>query len=656
MKKTLLLLSSLSLLSSAIAAPGDTTTVIFHDLEQLSWYENYDQSSILPDGSLTYNKIILEFELGKYPCDGYDPNNPGEGSNNTGWCADWDYDVHVQAINADDEKIDLGRLITPYANSNFPRTPADWSQSYFFDVTDYYSFLKDEITLRIFYAGWSGGFTGTTKLHFIEGPRTREVLNFEVLYLDEYAFGDATSPINEALELKTLHTPQNADHGEVKVIITGHGSDPTNCAEFCSKNYTINMGGQTQQQLVWRDDCGSNFLYPQSGTWIWDRANWCPGDQVAPILHAFNPTSGEMDFKIDFENYTANSNAQASYKLSATVFFYGPLAFNRDAGIEVIMSPTMEDKYFRYNPSCEEARILVKNYGSEDITSLEFEYSINGSVYTTSWSGNIASLASQEVVLNIADHLSGLDIQTAHDFSIEITLVNGQEDEQPLNNTAHTSFLATPEWEGGDYEIELKTSSYFGGQINNAYLYLYDENDQLIFDISNTSNNNTIKEQIKLTNGCYRLEVSTPLGGGLRFFNMIMMGGHIKVKNLTSNGLESLPKNDFTGSLAGNFGNGFTQYFEVINSEYEVSIKEHQPSQTFSIFPNPAQEKVHIKMEGAVHSDAQYKIFNILGQKMMEGKILSNNFTLSTEQLNAGHYFIEITNSQHTETLKLIIK
>lgn len=656
MKKALLLLSSVGILTSAVAAPGDTTTVIFHDLKELSWYENYDQNNTLPNGDISYNRIILEFELGKYLCDGYDPNNPGEGPNNTGWCADWDYDVHIQAINSLDEKIDLGRLITPYANSNFPRTPEDWSQSYFFDVTDYYSFLKDEITMRIFYAGWSGGFTGTTKLHFVEGPRSREVLDYQILYFDSYAFGDASNPINEALSLQTLTTPENSDHGEVKVIITGHGADPTNCAEFCSKYYTINMNGQEAQQTVWRDDCGSNFLYPQSGTWVWDRANWCPGDQVAPIIHSFTPSTGNMDFKIDFEDYTANSNAQASYKLSATAFFYGPLTFQRDAGIEVIMSPTIEDKYFRYNPSCGQATLLVKNYGAEDIADLNFEYTINGTIYTTTWSGHIPSLGSEEVILSIGDALTGLALNGTHEFSIEIKEVNGEEDENPINNAAISEFEATPKWDGGDYEIELKTSSYFAGQVNSAYLYLYDENDQVVFEIENTATNHIITEEVKLPNGCYRLEVSTPAGVGLKFFNTMMMSGRVKVKNQTSDALEALPKNDFPGSLAGNFGNGFTQYFEVINSEYDIAIHENSSSQKVSIYPNPAQDLIHIHLEEAILNQAHYRIYNILGQKVMEGNILSNNFAISTEQLASGHYFMEVNTDMHSQTLKLIIK
>lgn len=657
MKKYLLLMTSFGILSSAIAAPGDTTTVVFHDNEELSWYQAYDQMNTLPDGTESYNKIVLEFVLGKYACDGYDPSNPGEGANQTGWCADWDYDVHVQAINENDEMVDLGRLITPYANSNFPRTPADWSQSYLFDVTEYYPFLKDEMTLRIFYAGYSGGFTGTTKIHFIEGPRHRDVLDYEVLYMGSYAFGDATRPINDSLGQKTLDVPNTADHGEVKVIISGHGADPTNCAEFCSKYYIMNIDGTEHQHQVWRDDCGSNFLYPQSGTWIWDRANWCPGDQIAPIVHPFDPgNTTNLPIRMQFQDYTASSNAQASYKLSATAFFFSELHFEHDAGIEVILSPTIEDKYFRHNPSCGQSELRIKNYGSETITSLKIDYKVNATQGSYVWNGQIASLETQDIIIPLEDLTSGLDLTEEHTFEVEITEVNGVEDENTINNKQSTTFIATPKWDGGDYEIKLKTSSAFQGQVNKAYLKIYDNADQVIYEMSIAQSNTTLTEEIKLPNGCYRMEVSTPLGLGLRAFNFFMMNGRLDVKNLNTDQAVSLPKNDFFGSLRGNFGNGFTQFFEIVNSDYIVSVHEAKNDNKVTIYPNPADHILNVKFDGPLQEELTYKVYNILGQKVMEGKEYSNNFTISTEKLNSGNYFIEIQSNKHFETLKFNIK
>lgn len=664
MKKLLLLLSSFALAGGLYAAPGDTTTVSIHQNEEFQFinndghtahWGNYDQETTLPDGSVSYNKILLEFELGKYACDGYSPNNPGEGPNQTGWCGDWDYDVHVRAINSDGVEIELGRLITPYANHNFPRTPLEWRQSYFFDVTNLYPFLKDDMTLRIFYSGYSGGFTGTTKLHFIEGPRHRDVLDYQVVYQGSYAFGNDNNPINDNLEEQTLTATQNADHGEVNVIITGHGGDNTqNCAEFCSKYYDFTIGDSTHRFDVWRDDCGSNFLYPQSGTWVYDRANWCPGDQVYPVTHPFGSLNegDDLSLLMQFQNYTA-ANPQASYKISAVAYTFSALAFEYDAGIEAILSPTLEDKYFRYNPSCGQATISVKNYGAKDIESLEIKYTVNGQSHTTTWNGLIKSLATQEIVFSLDGTTSGLDVNSTHDFTVEIVNINGEADENTINNTMSSTFEATPKWNGGDYEIKLKTSTNYAGRTNRAYLKIYDENNEIVHEMNNTSGNSTETSQIWLANGCYKLEVDLPLGLGFRFFSAFTMNGAIDVMNLTDNQRMTLSQNDFGGSLTGNVGNGFIQHFEVVNSPYEVSITEQEETQTFTVYPNPASDFINVEYSQTGKVD--YVLYNIIGQEVIKGSD-QQSFKINTSHLAAGTYILEVRSNQKVETHKINIQ
>src|SRR5690606_12476698 len=151
MRKSLFMLLGMVLFSLAVwAAPNDTTVVQAHNLYKFNSFGSHDTTTVFPDGSVSYRKIVMEFDLGKYACPGYDPNNPGEGPGQTGWCGDWDYDVHVIAMNASGDTIELGRLITPYANNNNISTPANWHHSYLFDVTDYYTVLKDTVTIRVF--------------------------------------------------------------------------------------------------------------------------------------------------------------------------------------------------------------------------------------------------------------------------------------------------------------------------------------------------------------------------------------------------------------------------------------------------------------------------------------------------------------------------
>lgn len=255
MKRLLSTLCGLAFAAIASAAPGDTTVVVSHNGTHLSWYQGYDTTVTFPDGTVSYNKIVMEFNIGKYACPGYDPNNPGEGGNRTGWCADWDYDVHALAMTASGDTFELGRLITPYANNNNPSTPANWNQSYYFDVTDYYSILKDDVTIRIFYAGWSGGFTGTIKFHMVEGPRVKNVLAIKSLWRDGYAYGKSYDPIDALIEADSIEVPAGTASAAMKMIITGHGNATQGCAEFCRKYYHVEENGVSQGvTFIWRDN------------------------------------------------------------------------------------------------------------------------------------------------------------------------------------------------------------------------------------------------------------------------------------------------------------------------------------------------------------------------------------------------------------------
>jgi hypothetical protein len=207
----------------------------------------------------------MYFTLGKYSC----PGNPQ-------YCSDWDYTVQTYIMTPAGDTFELGRLITPYANS--ARMNASWKGVYSFDVTDFYPILKNNGTVRVHFSGYSGGFTADVKFAFIEGTPARNVLGVTRVWKNSYDYGHGT-PINTALSNVSLSAPANAQTAEAKFTITGHGGDAQGCAEFCPNTYTMNLNNQQLvQQNFWRNNCGSNNYYPQNGTWVYDRAGWCPGD------------------------------------------------------------------------------------------------------------------------------------------------------------------------------------------------------------------------------------------------------------------------------------------------------------------------------------------------------------------------------------------
>ncbi len=94
---------------------------------------------------------------------------------------------------------------------------------------------------------------------------------------------------------------------------------------------------------------------------------------------------------MDFQTYTSGNNG-ASYKLSAIMFYYGNFNYAADAGIERVVSPNNISDFVRENPICGSPQIMVKNYGGSSISSVKFEYGIEGNTLATyTWNTTLAS-------------------------------------------------------------------------------------------------------------------------------------------------------------------------------------------------------------------------------------------------------------------------
>lgn len=245
----------------ALAAPGDTTRVTIFNRRALSHYGNYDTTAVFPNGG-RYRKILMHYVLGRYACP------PG-----TQYCGSWDYTTRVLLM---PDTLELGRVITPYAT--------DWlsrgiTHDYVLDVTDYANQLRKTQSLRFIYDGYSYGFTLTLYVEYIEGVPPHDAMAVSKVYNGTFAYGKTADPIESHLSAKTVQPAVGSGRTALKSFITGHGSDPANCAEFCPKQYSLNVNGtQVASDYLWRDNCGLNQIYPQTGTWLYDRSNWCPGN------------------------------------------------------------------------------------------------------------------------------------------------------------------------------------------------------------------------------------------------------------------------------------------------------------------------------------------------------------------------------------------
>lgn len=74
---------------------------------------------------------------------------------------------------------------------------------------------------------------------------------------------------------------------------------------------------------------------------------------------------------------------------------------------------------------------------------------------------------------------------------------------------------------------------------------------------------------------------------------------------------------------------------------------------SFMMFPNPVKNKLTIKAYSSIDS---YKIYNVLGKLVLQGKTLNNLAEVNVSDLQIGVYMLEVNSGVDHVTRKLIKK
>ena len=126
----------------------------------------------------------------------------------------------------------------------------------------------------------------------------------------------------------------------LRVAITGHGHDQgtftdrayyitRNAAEFDYNYYRILINGEPQETRghIFYSNADN---YKQAGTYLYDRANWAPGNPINLQWWNIKPChdeNGEMSIDINLENFTSKfddpkAEGVAQYAVEASLFGY----------------------------------------------------------------------------------------------------------------------------------------------------------------------------------------------------------------------------------------------------------------------------------------------------------------------------------------------
>ena len=541
------------------------------------------------------------------------------------------------------ENYELARVITPYGNG----LSNNWSFTTTFDITDFEKILRDSVEIRCHYSGWSSGFSATLDFEFIEGVPARDVLTVENIYTGGHSYVTSTDFEANKLNTKKLHINSNTENAMIKMTTTGHGFDNNQvAAEFKPINYYLNINGiQTHTQYNWDADCGENPIFPQGGTWLYDRANWCPGKRAQAFDHEITPyiTPGDsIEIDIDFQEYSWSGTQTPSYIIECQLFEYTNPNFTNSAEIIDIIKPSKKDEHSRKNPICGKPLIIIKNYGENALTSLDIEYNVKGGVlHTFNWTGNLGFLETEEVELpNLSSWAGSNNI-----FEVSLKNPNGQTDEYNENNFMSSEFDLVPEYPE-TFALWVSTNS---GVINTLSQEsetswdFYDINGNNIFTSGSLYSNTQYRDTLTFSPGCYTFVMQDTDEDGLDFWANNDGGGIVRFREIGASWLKAFNA-DFGTNIIHEFMIGGSQNIAESNRKWEI-------------FPIPTQD--YIEISGFANNFTEINIVDSFGKTITTFQHNSAgefHKKIDIKDYANGIYFIQIKDGLSHITKKFVKK
>ncbi len=538
------------------------------------------------------------------------------------------------------DRFELNRFITMYG-INLTLGVDGWT--WVTDVTDWAPLLRDSVELEA--GNWQELLD--LKFVFIEGPPARDVLRVERLWDNNVDIANFDNQIT----VKTISKLPGESMWKISTTNTGHGfgSDNNNCGEFCNNIQSVKVNGEDEWSWDIMQECAVNPLYPQGGTWIYDRAGWCPGMNSTTKEFELTPhvLSGEV-FTVD---YDVQHDPYGNYVFFSTLFAYGDINHAHDPEIDAITAPSDWKINSRWNPMCNKPKFILRNKGSQPLTDVNIYFGVQGGTTSTfHWTGNLNFMESEEVELSYDDPIMWQGSTTEElTFFVELGFSSDGVDENTSNNQAESHFKRPPIYQYTNLDdnrliIQLRTN---GANAQSSYT-LYNMSGGVVFERNNFSApNTTYLDTVALNSGCYMFHLRDSGEDGLSFFANDDGNGNCK--------FDRVGGFDFI-SFQPNFGKELLHYF-YWNTNL-VSVQEHaQRLHSMTLFPNPAGDFCKVNASGFDRS-LSINIFDQLGKVVLSKQIVRryiyDNFELELSELAAGLYHVQISDGENSSVSKLI--
>lgn len=298
-------------------------------------------------------------------------------------------------------------------------------------------------------------------------------------------------------------------------------------------------------------------------------------------------------------------------------------------------------------------QVMIQNYGSTALTSLNVEYEINGTTGSIDWSGNLGFYETASVDLGTIEFTPDND----NVLNITTSNPNGSTDENSSNNSVNVS-VQTAELATLQITVEVKTD-YYPGETS---WEIRDDNNTVVAEASYQAGTEdsfggggpdattTKTHEVTLSvNKCYTFKLMDSFGDGMSYtggasgvtpfgYRILSSFGQPIVADQANNfnfgdDTEAAMKTDETSGLAGS--NEFT---------------------AFNVYPNPVSDLLRIELSLTKPETVNVEVIDLLGKvvkteqfnEASSGKTLMN---LNVSDLSAGIYTVRV-NSDSSQSLR----
>lgn len=288
--------------------------------------------------------------------------------------------------------------------------------------------------------------------------------------------------------------------------------------------------------------------------------------------------------------------------------------------------PYLKEIYPKSQVACSDNRTIsakVQNCGTQDITSIKFEYRVdNGDATEFTWEGTIAS---GEIA--IIDNDVNLPLGN-HDVEVRIIEANGQIFDMEMTTSVETQEYQILYIDETEKEFTLQIMQDKHGK-QTTWDMVSSENEVLLsggpYNTLIGGSTELHEETIVLHDGdCVKFTIRDSEGDGIcctngdGYYRLIDKEGNIIIDG------------------DGEFG---SEAFFLLNIVHGDAIAEMaNDNTTYNIYPNPANSIITIEGENI----QEIKLFNTLGQLVKDVKVTSNSTSINIDDIQNGMYIVNI--------------